>query len=75
MKPLADAVRMTCSPKLKVVAATGDSVRLSADAVIVREPPLAQGAALADVAAARPLSSIDADSKKRDVIMSAPCQS
>src|SRR5580700_1772735 len=68
-KPLAAAVKMTCSPKLNLVAATGDSERLSADAVMVSEPPLAQAAAIAGTAAAKLLSTIAAERKKRDGVI------
>src|SRR5262245_47700948 len=70
-KPLAAAVRMTCYPKLNVVAATGASDRLSDDAVVVSEPQPGQGAALAEPAA-RVLSKIVAGRKKRNAPMSFP---
>src|SRR4051812_10825783 len=71
-KPLAAAVRITCSPKLNVVAATGAIVRLSADAVIVNVPPPAQASALAAVETFRATGRIDATRKKRDALMSFP---
>jgi len=48
VNPLAEAVRMTCSPKLNVVAAFGATVKLSAEAVIDSEPPLAHVLAFAE---------------------------
>ena len=68
VKPLAAAVRMTCSPKLNIVAAVGVTVRLSAEAVIVSVPPPAQGPAFAELAAARPQMAMVEDKKKRGSI-------
>ena len=68
-KPLAAAVTMTCSPKLNVVAAAGDTVRLSAEAVMVSEPPPGQAAAMAGTAAAKLLSTVAAARKKRDGVI------
>src|SRR5205085_6291908 len=53
------------------VAATGANVKLSDDAVMVREPPLAQGSAFAEITGARLLSRIAADNSKRDFIIAA----
>src|SRR6266545_7880138 len=72
VNPVAAAVRITCSPKLNVVAAVGVSVRLSEEAVIVSVPPLAQAAACAEVAVAMLLNRIDADRKTRNGLMSDP---
>jgi len=58
---------------LKVVAAVGANVRLSAEAVIVRAPPPAQGSALAELAATRlQTARVEEKDKRKGVITFPP---
>src|SRR5438093_1110641 len=70
VKPLTVAVRMTCSPKLNIVAAAGESVRLSAAAVMSSDPPPGHGPAWADPAMR--LAKRRHATRARDVITACP---